>query len=455
MAGLFSSLSAEDCRLLDPGAGIGSLSAAFLERAKTQDFNFRKIEVSAFEIDELLHKDLHNILSSYTNKGSYSFNLVGGDFILEGLNILQFSPHIRFTHTILNPPYKKIATNSQYRLLLRQAGIETVNLYTGFIALSLALLRPGGELVAIVPRSFCNGPYYRPFREFIFERSALEQIHLFHSRESAFKDDGVLQENVIIKLVRDKEQGEVRISTSSNDEFADMKVTLYSFDQIVSPDDPEKFIHVPASLGSDSLKSLPGVRYSLDELGVAVSTGPVVSFRVKNHLSQEPGSGTAPLLYPGHFTERKVQWPKVGKKPNAIAVNTFTKKWLYPTGHYCVVRRFTSKEERRRLVASVVEPTEFSNARLLGFDNHLNIFHSHKAGLAPEMAHGLCIYLNSAMVDNYFRRFSGHTQVNATDLKTLKYLGRDALLRLGAWALEHPNLTDDMIDKKVEFFVHE
>ena len=52
-----------------------------------------------------------------------------------------------------------------------------------------------GQIVAIIPRSFCNGPYYRSFRDFILERAAIKQIHLFGSRNKAFMDDNVLQEN--------------------------------------------------------------------------------------------------------------------------------------------------------------------------------------------------------------------------------------------------------------------
>ncbi len=78
------------------------------------------------------------------------------------------------------------------------------------------LMKRGGQLVAIIPRSFCNGPYYRPFREFLLHHAALRQMHLFGSRTMAFKDDEVLQENVIIRLERGASQGNVIVSNSTD-----------------------------------------------------------------------------------------------------------------------------------------------------------------------------------------------------------------------------------------------
>jgi adenine-specific DNA-methyltransferase len=43
------------------------------------------------------------------------------------------------------------------------------------------------------------------------------------------------------------------------------------------------------------------------------------------------------------------------------------------------------------------------------------------------LAKGLCRFLNSEAVDTYFRTFSGHTQVNATDLRNLHYPTRKQL----------------------------
>jgi adenine-specific DNA-methyltransferase len=48
-----------------------------------------------------------------------------------------------------------------------------------------------------------------------------------------------------------------------------------------------------------------------------------------------------------------------------------------------------------------------------------------------DLAKGLAAYLNSTLVDAYFRQFNGHTQVNATDLRNIRYPTRTELESLG------------------------
>ncbi|MGH9666154.1 MAG: SAM-dependent methyltransferase, partial [Bryobacteraceae bacterium] len=261
---------------------------------------------------------------------------------------------------------------------------------------------------------------------------ALRHMHLFASRSQAFKDDDVLQENIIIRLERSGPQNSVSISTSTVDRFDDFRTFEHPFDRIVFPDDPERFIHVPTSLERSPVELSLGIRHSLNDLGVGVSTGPVVDFRLLDHIRQIPTKATVPLLYPGHFSGRVTQWPKEGmKRGNAIRLNDDTRKWLFPNGFYTVARRFSTKEERRRIVASVVNPASFPNAPMLGFENHLNVFHEDKRGLPKTLAHGLAAFLNTTAVDDHFRRFNGQTQVNATDLRLMKYPSRAALVALG------------------------
>jgi adenine-specific DNA-methyltransferase len=445
MASLFPASALQTCRLLDAGAGVGALSCAFLDRWVTGGFGFESVDAFAYELDDTLRGHLALHLGNYKDVRPH---IIAGDFIELATAVgLQDQG---YTHTILNPPYKKIGSHSPHRLALRTAGIETVNLYSAFVALAVALAAPGGQIVAIIPRSFCNGPYYRSFRDFVLARAALRHLHLFGSRDKAFKDDEVLQENIIIRLERDGKQGAVTVSTSTDDTFTDLAMLEHAFDRIVFPDDPERFIHVPTSTNKSTIELSPAIRYSLDDLGIKVSTGPVVDFRLKEHLRDMPAAGTVPLLYPAHFSGTGTEWPKSGmRKSNAIQLNADTKKWLYPNGFYCVVRRFSAKEEKRRIVASVVDPAVLGAAPMLGFENHLNLFHENKHGLPEELARGLAAFLNTTAVDESFRRFSGHTQVNATDLRLMKYPSRDALVRLGKWAMKHANLTQEMIDAKL------
>ena len=450
MAGLFPPGDGI-CNLLDAGAGIGSLSAAFLERWRSGGFRFSRVQLDTFEIDCSLHEELMRTFGKYRGD-AFSVTIHGDDFVLAAADALSFGlfskPLPQYSHAILNPPYKKINSDSAHRLALRHVGIETVNLYSAFVALSVALVAPGGHIVAIVPRSFCNGPYYRPFRDFILQRAAIRHLHLFESRNKAFKDDAVLQENIIIHLERNGEQGQVIVSTSTDDTFSDLISNQHSFERIIFPEDSGRFIHVPTSPERSTIELSPAIRFMLGDLGIKVSTGPVVDFRLKEHFRDMPGPGTVPLLYPAHFVNGKTTWPiKDMKKPNAIDRNSDTEKWLYPSGYYCVVRRFSSKEEIRRVVASVVEPSVLGNISAVGFENHLNVFHFERNGLPPALAYGLAVFLNTTAVDEAFRRFNGHTQVNVTDLKLMKYPGRDVLIHLGEWAMQQETLTQSQIDE--------
>ena len=456
MASLFPEHGQQNIRLLDAGAGVGSLTVAFLE--KFGKHPRRQIDLLAYELDRSVSAALQANLAEYAallaETGIQVLSeVIEGDFIQEGVVSYMFGRHKPADFAILNPPYRKINTDSQQRRLLSKAGIETVNLYSGFVALAILHLKDKGELVAIIPRSFCNGPYYRPFREFLLNHVSMRQIHIFGARNKAFKEDGVLQENVIIHLVKNAPQGEVKISSSSDDSFQDYTEFTLPFGKIVFDTDPEKFIHIPTSENGHNLTHSEHFTYSLTDIGVEVSTGPVVDFRVKDFLQKEPVGGAAPLIYPAHFGDKHLNWPKANfKKWNALLLVPETEKQFFPAGCYTLVRRFSAKEEKRRLVARIVTPADLPGG-YFGFENHLNIFHQGKKGLPEELALGLAVYLNSTLVDEYFRQFNGHTQVNATDLRLLKYPSREVLTELGLWGTSISNFDQALIDKKIASFL--
>jgi adenine-specific DNA-methyltransferase len=447
-------------RLLDAGAGIGSLSAAWVAHLCARDERPAAISVVAYEIDPDLADRLRvtmDVCRAHCEDVGIAFTseIHREDFIAVGVSaegrLFADSAIEPFDCAIINPPYRKLQTDSKTYRLLKSAQLETSNLYTAFLSIAVRLLRPTGELVAITPRSFCNGPYFLPFRRSFLEAMTLRRIHSFESRSQAFSDDEVLQENVIFHAVKTPaRQGTVIVSSSLGPEDECSTWRELDFSRIVKPDDPDLFIHIPANaLGDRIVERMDFFRSSLAELGLEASTGRVVDFRATEFLKDTPGPHTAPLIYPGHMVDGYVEWPRNGgKKPNALTIAPETEELLVPKGFYVLVKRFSSKEERRRIVASVYDP-ERVDAPRVAFENHLNYFHSHGRPLTRDLAKGLAAFLNSTLVDEHFREWSGHTQVNAADLRRLKYPTREALASLGA-SIPDAFPKQDELDRRIE-----
>lgn len=434
MASLFDE-KAHKPKLLDCGAGIGSLTLSAVKALH----NIQYIEL--WEIDPIMRTYLERNIESL----GVPFHVHPTDFISSAVSFLLKKTGERFTHAIINPPYRKISSHSEHRKELRKVGIETVNLYSAFLALTIMLMERGGQIVAIIPRSFCNGLYYKPFRMQLLKECSIDHIHIFESRSKAFKDDDVLQENIILKLTKGKEQSDVVISLSQDQDFSDYQEKAVVFTDVVKTKDHEQFIHIPIAEQITVNKQLFNV--GLTELSISVSTGPVVDFRMKAFLEQEPADNTVPLLYPHHFVNGILMYPRKHKKPNALRVTPETEKWLMPNdGFYVIVKRFSAKEEKKRVVAYLVNPNEIM-ADKIGFENHWNVFHSKKHGIDETLAKGLACFLNSTELDKCFRVFSGHTQVNATDLKNMQYPNLEVLKKLGE--KYHPTMTQQQIDELV------
>lgn len=447
MASLFQHAGPE-MRILDPGAGAGVLFASFVEALVSRGDRPHSIMAVAYENDKNVLPHLKDTMERCRmickNAGiSFRGEIHGEDFIASA--IVQSDEGLfatrgeRFTHAILNPPYKKISSESAMRRSLNAAGLEVSNLYAAFVWLSARMLEPGGEMVAITPRSFCNGPYFRRFRVGLLGMMSLRYIHVFESRKKAFGDDDVLQENVIYHAVKDAEKPQhILLSSSDGVDFDHTVTRSVPYDRIILPGDRDAFIHL--ALSDDDTRAterMSRFTATLATLGLEVSTGPVVDFRAQKYLHKHATKGTVPLIYPGHFKDGFVQWPMESqKKPNAIEASPHTEDMLLDAGYYVLAKRFSSKEERRRVVAAVYDP-HVVKASHVGFENHINYFHAMGKGLAPNLAKGLALYLNSTLFDRYFRIFSGHTQVNATDLRKMHYPTRDQLLRLGAHVKQH------------------
>lgn len=443
-------LGESSVRLLDAGAGVGILTAAVAQ--EVLDRNPRgpqTVHAVAYEVDEALERRLRTTLDTcHAGCEEAGVGFLGRshkeDFVHAGVAGLRgemfapvFAPEpASFDCVILNPPYRKLARNSAERRELAEVGINVSNLYAAFLALSVEYLKPGGELVAITPRSFCNGPYFKPFRRFFLDKMALRRLHVFEMRDVLFDEDGVLQENVVVYAVKEPVAPGARVKVSAS---ADPDDDLFAasdeeYERVVAPGDPEAFIRmISDEAGAGISERMDRVGGALEDVGVSVSTGRVVDFRLREFLRWDPGPTTLPLVYPHNLKDGFVEWPRQhAKKPSAIVAADGSQKSLVPSGVYVLVKRFSAKEEKRRVVAAVHDPARLRDAPYVAFENHLNFYHRDGSGLHPKLARGLAAFLNSTLVDLYFRQFSGHTQVNATDLRNIKYPTARELEEMGA-----------------------
>lgn len=401
MAGMFSK-TVSPVSLLEAGAGVGALLHAACARMEVGS-------IEAWEIDDTLVPYLEQVTSELCDRSV----IHNADFLLEVGGLIREGR--QFDRVILNPPYLKIGTGSPHRVAVEELGVRTVNLYTAFVAASLMVLRNGGEMVAIIPRSCLNGVYHQPFREFLLKTASIDAVHVFHSRRSAFSDDGVLQENVIVKITKAGIQGDVLMSSSTDASFSDLSTFTVPFGAVVSPTDARRFVRIPRSLRTEGM-SVPTC--ALSGLGIEVSTGPAVEFRISGHAA-EPGEGI-PIVGPKHLGVGGMVHPSAKARLNAVLDLPALRGNFWPSGHYVLVKRISSKESPRRIMAYHVDTSSLGTG-LVAFENHVNVFHSGKHGLREDLAARLCAYLNSAEADDEFRSFSGSTQVNATDLKSMSY----------------------------------
>lgn len=416
-------------RVLDPGAGPGILSAAVVERI-TSLCPTTEIHITAVEKDATLIPTLTDTLKAcvaFNPRVTYSVH--NADFIYWGSDqqdlFKEASEARKYDLCIQNPPYAKLPAKSPESTHLKAEGIHAPNLYAAFLAIAKTLLADRGRLTAITPRSFYNGTYFTRFRQFMFDTTSIESIHTFESRREVFKDTGVLQESIITTFISSKETPEnVELSTSRS-QAHDVTSRTVDYNAVVVGG----VIFVPATdKDENAVAWMSNVTAALAELPFNVSTGRVVDFRSRDKLATEPTDSAVPIVYPAHFNQQGITHPKptVTKPQYYMSDDIESDKNLVPAGSYVLVKRFSAKEEKRRIVAAVW------NGPTAAFDNKTNFFHHNGQGLDQELAIGLAIWLNSTYVDDFFRVFSGHTQVNAGDLKMMPYPTVEQLHALAA-----------------------
>lgn len=431
-------------RILDPAMGSGTLLCAIIERLISEN---KPVEVwiDGFELDEELFTAAQSILNEAVKCAvkhgiQIYLNLFHTDFILNGLQFLRPTlldipvGYCCYQHIIANPPYFKINTTNIHRQMAEGILSGHTNIYTLFMGLVTRMLH-NGTACFIVPRSFCSGSYFTRFRQEFIETVTVQHIHVFESRSDAFSQDEVLQENLIITFTPQNEVNDLPVKISSAatlDELANgITSRQITKTQFISP---VGLFRLPTSeLDETILEVVDGWTGSFHAYNLAVSTGPVVAFRAEKYLIYQPNAGPAvPLLWMQHVTSHRLTWPlKPGfRKPQYIQNIFGTKSLLVQNTNYVLLRRFSAKEEQRRLIAAPYLADHF-DYELIGLENHLNFIYCRDGEISEATVIGLSALLNSGLIDRYFRISNGNTQVNATELRALPLPPLQVIIAIG------------------------
>ena len=241
----------DEFTFIDAGAGIGVLTAALCERIAAMP-RPRRVVAELYETDANVLPALRQTVSDCQTAlaaGGHRLevSIHEEDFVLRRADpsLYAQSPRTGYADVVLmNPPYAKLAKHSPQARAFAEIVHGQPNVYALFMAAAVELLKPGGELIAITPRSFCNGLYFREFRRWLLSRMSLRHVHLFESRRATFKDSEVLQESVITVAAKQSTQAaEMLVSCSHGADIADTALFPRAASAII--DDPAGACVIP------------------------------------------------------------------------------------------------------------------------------------------------------------------------------------------------------------------
>ncbi|MEG1895801.1 MAG: Eco57I restriction-modification methylase domain-containing protein [Oscillospiraceae bacterium] len=452
MASLFNNPN-KNLRILDPGTGSGILSAAIV--SKLQSENIDSIKLTCYETNSdvlpLLKENLE-----YLEKASLiplEYEIIEENYITsQKSEFKENATTLKYDWVIGNPPYMKVSKDAEEAISMPEVCFGAPNLYFLFVSMSLFNLESSGEMVYIIPRSWTSGAYFRNFREYLFNNGNLEQVHLFVSRTKVFEQESVLQETMIIKVQKSAHQETIKITTSnSNRDFADIQTITMPFEIVVSG--PEKYVYLVTTQDEENvLKYFKQFKDTLPSIGLKMKTGITVDFRCREYLRNTRDGDTVPLLYAQHIKGNRVVFP-IGKEFEYITQER--SGLLQRNKNYLFVKRFTTKEEKRRLQCGIYLKNTLPEYAFISSQNKINFIESTDRDLTEEEVYGLYVLFNSTMYDKYYRILNGSTQVNSTEINSVPVPPLDTIREMGQLLINRSDLSVELCDEILEMKTNE
>jgi adenine-specific DNA-methyltransferase len=440
----YCDLSKSTIRILDPGCGTVILACALIEHLVETPNDIELIHLVAYETDQDLISFSRKTLTYLKKwllekKIKFHYQLHIHDFILYNAKALKKGYNgEQFDLIISNPPYFKLSKDDEKTIAAKELVSGQPNIYSIFMGIAAKLLSENGELIFITPRSFASGNYFKAFRELFFNTVQIDKIHLFNSRRNTFNRDSVLQETVVIKANREDINPNKNVLVSSSIGIKDIfepTIKYFSSSELIDLNSKEKILHLPTSDKEENILNLVSTWENvLTDFDIKISTGPVVSFRAFEFIQNNYENGTvylAPLFWLHNVNKMILEWPKqLKEKGQFIRVESGSKSLLLPNKNYILLRRFSTKDDKSRLIAAPYF-CNFLKSDFIGVENKVNYIYRKNGHLERNEVVGLCALLNSELFDTYFQIFNGNVNVSATELKEMRFPPLNKIKEIG------------------------
>lgn len=233
----------ESIAILEPSVGAGDLALALFNK---QAPNHPNLKITGWEIDENI-KQLEKLKE-------YNFNFINGDFFQ-----LSKNKEENFDIIFGNPPFvawkniEKPVQENITELMGKQTG--AINLYTLFIEKCIELLKPGGELIFIVPKEWLYMTSAGKLRKKIVETGKITNI--INCGEEKLFPDADIPALIIFKFVKNDKNLENNKETENivkmknlNDKQWEEKILKFINNGFLFINkDLEKFVNTDTVLG--------------------------------------------------------------------------------------------------------------------------------------------------------------------------------------------------------------
>lgn len=414
MSSYFSFKNDKKIKLLDPGAGTGILTAAFVQMVCSAESRPEKIFAVLYENDPAVQDELclnMQELHDFAEKKhvELAFEIRNEDF-------LRAEVEDDYDYSIMNPPYKKKSKSEVLGIGLDDVICGQPNLYFLFMEKMARSLKQGGQFSVICPRSWTSGMYFTAFRKSFLSKLCLAHIFVYVSRMDVFAADAVLQETIIVAGSKDKQAESLNIY-AGNDLCLDKLWKTRVSSKAVIVDGPERFLLLPTN--DEELKAVESASYctsSISDCGYRLKTGPVVEFRNTEYL-QATEDGAAPMILPFHIRNGEVLFPAKSPKKSEYISLKGPRSLFVENQNMIFLKRMTTKEEQKRIQAAIYKKSDMAGYDRISIENHVNYFaRVDGKPLSEAECQRLFEFLSSEFCENYYRALNGSTQVNSYEM---------------------------------------